>query len=150
MKAGYRLRSGTTTSVPPTMHHLGVLITEALPMHATVVLEGLFVPAVKPGSKRFVNPQSIIPLAEATGLLLGPLLPNAGMVLRPLASEWRRAVGIPVRCDAKAAEEYAVMLAKRMFHWEDGFPAGLTYAEEGACAEAACMVQWCIASRRTL
>jgi len=111
-----------------------------------VVLEGLYVPPArrqKGRSKLANNPQSIIPLAEHAGALLGALQTILAPVSveRPRASEWRRQIlGLPARTKAAQAEEYACSMAPRLVHWPEGaLPHGLTMAEEGALAESACM-----------
>lgn len=106
---------------------------------ATLVVEGLFVPRIKRG-QRPVSPQSVIPLAEATGELIGGLRMTPS--LRPLANEWRPdQLGIPPRTPADAAEAIARDMAERParqggFTWPSEARPG-TKAELGALAEAA-------------
>lgn len=124
----------------PTLHEVGLgLVRDAEFRCDTVryllVVEGLFV-ARKRG-KRNVSPQSAIPLGEACGMLMGPLLAYAeGQPWRPLASEWRpEALSLPARASADAAEAYAVKMARAQFTGLRGL------AENGHVCEAAWMAR---------
>ena len=144
---GYRLRSGGDAPEMeeerlPDLHLVGCRIREAMPERYRLVVEGLYVPTGRRRGR--VNPQSVVPLAESAGLVMGPLLGGAIDLARPLASEWRRSVlGLPPRTSADSAEEYAVQMAPRLHRWPGGaLPEGLTLAEEGAIAEACLMAGW--------
>lgn len=113
---------------------------------ARVVVEGLF---VAHGSSKAAKGKrrSLLPLAEAAGELMGPLRRVAiGPILRPTAQrEWRPAIlHVPADCSAHEAEERAVNWARRNLRWVDPLPNALTYAEEGAVSEAACMASWAV------
>ena len=102
-----------------------------------LVVEGLFVPRARAGG-RPVDPQSVIPLAEATGELIGGLglRPRA----RPPANVWRPAMlGIPARTPADEAEAYAIRMYPTTF---GALPEGLTRGELGAVCEAAWIARW--------
>jgi hypothetical protein len=104
-----------------------------------LILEGLFVPWQKKGRKR-QSPQSVIPLAEATGELVGGLRMTPR--LRPLANLWRAEVlSLPARTPAAEAEQAAQAYARVAFDWPDG-EGPPTEAERGALAEAACIAFW--------
>jgi len=103
---------------------------------AKLSLEGLFVPRLRRGKP--VNPQSVIPLAEAAGELVGGLRMTPAH--RPLATEWRsRQLGLRRGTSADAAEAAAVRMAPHAFTWpkDAGIEAAPTKAERGALAEAA-------------
>jgi hypothetical protein len=124
----------------PHLHAVGALLAELGPYR--LVLEGLFLAhgsSVAAKGKR----KSLLPLAEAAGEILGPLRTRAvGPPLRPNAQrEWRpRVLGLPHDAGDKEAEERAVTWARRNLEWVAPLPRhGLSYAEEGAVCEAACM-----------
>lgn len=134
----YRVRSSYGDLEVPSMHQ--VATTLAPPAVDLLVVEGLYAP----GDRSKVATQSIVPLAESAGELLGPLRGLAPEVLRPLASVWRRQLlGLPPDMGAKQAEEYAVSWAQRALSWAVPYDRwALTYAEGGALCEAACMGVW--------
>jgi hypothetical protein len=115
-----------------------MLLDPHRPMYQpTLVLEGLFVPRPRRG-QRPVNPQSVIPLAEATGELIGGL--RMTPALRPKATDWRwDQLRLPNRTPADAAEAAAVKLAPHFFDWPEGAEPVTTptKAELGALCEAA-------------
>lgn len=104
-----------------------------------LVVEGLFVPRARRGG-RPVNPQDVVPLAEATGELIGGL--RMTPAYRPLATEWRGlTLGLMARTPAADAEAYARKTAAAAFDWPKGTgPA--TEAERGALAEAAFIARY--------
>lgn len=140
----YRLRGSSSPQEPSEyadLHQVGQAVADAMSGPYVLVVEGLF---VSRASKKAL--QSVLPLAESAGLVMGPLLELAqGDVLRPLAQpQWRRVVlGLPQSTNDKAAEAYAVEHARRAFGWATPPPTA-TYAEEGAVCEAACMAQWAL------
>lgn len=87
--------------------------------------------------------QLCIPLAEATGELIGPLRSlTTQPIRRPLSREWRpRILGIPATTKKEPAEAAAV-------RWAEGLGllgaehAALTKAERGALAEACAIALW--------
>lgn len=100
----------------------------------TFALERLFVPRPRRG-QRPVNPQSVIPLAEARGELIGGL--RMRPTHEPLATDWRwRQLSLPNRTRHDAAEQAAINCARHAFTWPKA-SAPQTKAEKGALAEAA-------------
>lgn len=97
-----------------------------------LVVEGLFVP---PAGR--LNPQSVIPLAESAGFMLGALCGRARRTLRPRAVEWRHEVlGLSPRTKADAAEAHAVRMGRAAF-------VGLgALADVGHVVEAAWMARF--------
>lgn len=135
----YRVRTGDAGGLAeaevPSLHVLAQGIARSGPWDVLVV-EGLYTPRRR---KRAVNPQSIVPLAEAAGEVLGPLRQGAGRIERPLASVWRRDVLGLAAADARTAEAYARAWAMRALRWACEPSEGVTEGEMGAVAEAACM-----------
>jgi hypothetical protein len=122
------------------------------PAWLDLVVEGLFVPRIptkkaKPGGKpppKF-NPQSVIPLAESAGIILGLLSGIAATTSRPLAVEWRhRVLGLAPNTPADEAEAFAVRMAPALF---EGLGA---LAHVGAVCEAAWIARdgWVQATQR--
>lgn len=139
---GGRLRYvGAGLAVPPLGAPLfdAACILAALGPYDAVVVEGLFV-ASGSGRRAGGRRASTVPLAESAGELLGPLR-SAGPLSRPSANEWRHAVlGLPPGMAADECEARAVTWARGRLDWAAELPRwGLTYAEEGAVCEAACM-----------
>ena len=77
----------------------------------TLVVEGVYQPAGWARRKSAVG--TIIPLSEHVGRLIQAFRPDRPVVLRPLADQWRAAVGIPPRMKAKAAGGMAIQIAQR-------------------------------------
>lgn len=103
---------------------------------AVLVVEGLFVPKAGRGG-RPVNPQSVIPLAESAGVMLGHLGSIARETHRPLSSTWRADVlGLATRTPADQAEALAVRMAPSAF---DGVGE---LARVGHVAEALFLARW--------
>lgn len=96
------------------------------------VSNALFVP---PAGR--LNPQSVIPLAESAGFMLGALCGRARRTLRPRAVEWRHEVlGLSPRTKADIAEAVAVRMGQAAF---DGLGA---LADVGHVVEAAWMARF--------
>jgi hypothetical protein len=111
----------------------------------TLVVEALFVPVRRRG-QRPIAPQTIIPLAEACGELIGGLRMTPRY--RPLATLWRyQVLGLPAKTRAKDAERRAIKHASTQFVWPEGAKAP-TEAEKGALAEAACIARYGWAQER--
>jgi hypothetical protein len=143
------LPSGAPVLLPvvPAVGAVARLVAAVLPSPVPpLVLEGLYVEPPRPG--RFVNPQSVIPLAESAGAIdcvLGPA------VARPRLSEWApRLLG---RVPLSEATTEAVRRARGLTWPGPGWAAAraLTEEELGAVAEAAVMAGWPLAAheRRT-
>lgn len=133
----YRVRRGDAGGVSEaeleSLHVLGLAVARSGPWDVLVV-EGLYTPR-----GRRVSPQSIVPLAEAAGEVLGPLRQAAGRIKRPLASVWRRDVLGLAGQGARECEAYARAWAMRSLGWACEPWDALTEGEGGAVAEAACM-----------
>ena len=108
-----------------------------------LVVEGLFVPRNRDGKlskKAFLGRvRHTVTLGETTGMIMGPLLPLAGEVLRPTAAEWRPLVlGLKRNVSSKIAED----VAKRACSPASSSPlvVGLGYlGDDPYVCEAACM-----------
>lgn len=150
----YRVRSASIAGVRaeidlPDMAAIGRLIKrDAAPFH--LVLEGLYVAPIRAKTKKQRMAQrakqiSALKLAESAGEILGGMRRGiSGYVVRPTANKWRADVmRLPGDMSAKLAEAKAVEWARRYLMWDAELPrTGLTYAEEGAVCEAACMSVW--------
>jgi hypothetical protein len=135
----YRVESWLRTYTAPipacyeatTMYQIGMMVTSDVqclaPAPPVVAVEGLFVP-------RSATAQSVIPLAELTGEMIGALHDLGPPAYRPMASVWRTMLGRGHR-DAKSAESAATLYAGR--RWRH---APLLCV--GAVAEAACIAVW--------
>jgi hypothetical protein len=112
---------------------LALVLAELGAKQVDLVVEGLF---VAQGGK--LNVQSVLPLAESAGILLGCLAGlAAGAALRPRASEWRPVVlGLGTNTPAAQAEAVAVRMGLAAF---DGLGE---LAQVGHVAEAAWMARW--------
>ena len=103
-------------------------------------LEGLYVPSGRGSRAKQV---SVVPLAESAGEILGALRSGATEVHRPTARQWRaQVIGVGSHVKAQQAEEIAVRWATRSLRWVVPIGQSLTYAEEGAVCEAACMASY--------
>ena len=130
---------GVSVAEVTTMHDVALGLARSGPW-AVAVVEGLYVPPPRRG--RRVNPQSVVPLAEAAGELLGPVRASAGRLERPLASVWRRDVLGAAGATARDAEARARLWAMRALQWPCEAEGVVTESEAGAVAEAACMASW--------
>jgi hypothetical protein len=116
-------------------------IEHYLPLYSLLVVETVHVARGHAG---------IVALAESAGIAIG-ILSGGRHVYRVRASEWRRVVlGLPASTPADYAEERAVAWARARLDWSavGGWPADatppprLSYASEGAIAEAAAIATW--------
>jgi len=124
----------------PTMHDVGRSIASGGPFHHAVI-EGLYTPPAN--GRRRVNPQSVIPLAEACGEVMGPIKGvTLGDLYRPLASEWRRKVLRLGRATAAQAEQRAIREAMSRLVWVADPSEVVSTKELGAVCEASMMALW--------
>lgn len=106
---------------------------------SAVVLEGLFV-THKRGRKAGGKRNSLVPLAESAGELLGPLR-SLGPVHRPTWNEWTPP-GFSASMGSKRAEALLEQVAMREFRWDHPLPDSLPAKVRNGIVEAVWMAHW--------
>ena len=130
-RGGWRVRSSQGEFRSGTIHDLAMHLCRCGPLR--VAVEGLYLP-------RGPKAQSVLPLAESAGELIGPLR-VFGTVHRPTWQTWAAQLGLSSMA-GKRSEGVVVQEARRRFEWSP-YPGGeLTLGEELAVCEAAWIARW--------